>query len=222
MITNYAIQELEDYMDKKAALNQKELHPKHLDEPLKSFWNKYGRISTDVSAVMLIYLAGFDGITDGTIKASKTLTNWVRNIDRRRSANFMGGMCAVFLTATLQDCTETLVEYWFGNCEDSKKQIQSIGIENLDELKRWISPTAKSGVWFTRLDKLIGYKADPELIVVIEDMLKCRTTASHEEIDEFDTPTGERIKLWGLATYNLISELIRNIKEKIDKQTRSD
>lgn len=218
MIMNYTIQELEDYIERKAALNQEKLDSKQLDEPWKSFWSKYARISTDVSATNLVYLAGFDEITDGTIKASEALTNWVRNIDRKRSANFMGGICAVFLTATLQNFTEALVKYWFENCEDSEEHIQSIEIGNFDELKTWISPTAKSGRWFTRLGKLLGYKPDPELITIIEDMLKCRTTAAHEGIDGIDTPTGEQIKLWSLATYNLISELIQNIKEKIDKR----
>ncbi len=219
MNTDYTIQQLENYIDRKVALNQKELDPEHIDEPLRSLWNKYARISTDVSAANLVYLAGFNGIMDGTIKASHTLTNWVKSINRKRSANFMGGICAVFLTATLQDFTQALVEHWFENCEDSNKQTRSVGIDSCDKLKKWISPTAKSGGWFNKLDKLLGYKADPELVAIIEDMLKHRTTASHEDIGELSTPTGEQIKLWGLATYNLVSELIRSIKEKTDKQT---
>ncbi|MBE0415656.1 MAG: hypothetical protein IBX36_03850 [Dehalococcoidia bacterium] len=222
MINKYTIQELENYVDKKVVLSEAELSPKQFDEPLRGIWNKYARIPTDISAVNLVYLAGFNGISDGTIKASETLSNWVRNIDRQRSANFIGGICASFLTAALEDFTKALAEYWFANCEDSENRIRSIGIDHLTskDLKNWVSPTARSGRWFQRIERLFGYRADPEAVAIIEDMLKSRTVATHEEIGSFDTPTGERLKLWGLATRNLIFELLRTIKEKGGEQTR--
>lgn len=219
MNTDYTTQELEDYIDSKVALNQKEFDAKHIDEPLRTIWNKSARISTDVSAVDLLYLAGFDGIMDGTIKASDTLTNWVKSIDRRRSANLMGGICAVFLTATLEHCIQASVEHWCENCEDANKQTRSLRIDSLDKLREWIRPTAKSGEWFKRLGKLLGYKADPKLVAILEGMLKHRTTTSHEDIGGLSTPTGEQIKLWGLATCNLVYEIIRSIEEKTGKQS---
>lgn len=223
MIGKYTIQELENYMDGKVVLDEKELHTKHFDEPWRSIWNKYARIPDDITSIALVYLAGFDGIIDGTIKASKPLTNWVRNVKRRRSGSYIGGIYVSFLAAALEDFTKTLVEYWFENCEDAASRIKSIGLSppNLENLKIWISPTAKTAKWFERIEKLFGYKAEPEVVAIVEDMLKSRTVAVHEEIGSFDTPTGEKLKLWSLATRNLIFALIRTIRQHTDEQTGS-
>ena len=196
MINGYSIQKLEEYIDKQIHLSEAKLDPKQLAEPTKTLWNKYARISSDVPAIGLIYIAGFDGILEGKLeKDSPVLISWVRNVSRTRSANFIGAMSALFLTASLEDFADALAELWAENSADFESECRSLGLAKTDDLKKIIAPTAKSGQWFKQLHKYLGYKADAELVAIIEDMLEHRTTAAHEDVGGFDDIIGEQLKM---------------------------
>jgi predicted DNA-binding protein len=216
----YTITELENYIDNRFSSIMKE---EGLDEHFRRLWTEYMTDVLDVTFfVPEVYLKGFNAIVQDKIRVSPDITERVKKISRRRSANIIAGMSVMFITAAIEAVIKEIIEYWFNNCQNAKEHIQSIKMKeydllNIRELHKWVKPTAKSdrdsSKWFQRLERLLKYRADTQLEEIIKEMFRHRTLSSHEKLRTFPMVRGEHMKIWGLGSLVLINDLISHIQK---------
>lgn len=193
-----------------------------LNVDLKKYFNMYGRTFDDTQYIALVYLQGFEAITQGLIKPSNHLQHWVKKIDRGRSAKIIANLIAILLVSSLEDLIGELLDYGKNTTASFKNDYNILQNSVNKDLMYYLRPTAKKNFkWPLYLKRLFNIELAPFMEESLLDLLKARHDASHTDIDRQNDKNGEVLKLWALGARALLQKLTFSLQIRIKNERLS-
>lgn len=191
---------------------------KFLNDDLQKYFNTYGRTFDDCIYVSLVYFKGFEAINQGLIRPNDYLLNWVKKVDRNRSAKIIANLIATQLVSSLEDLISELVVYGKNNINFFLDDYNALENNVSNDLILYLKPTGKKKYkWPLYLNKLFNIEIPSFIEETLKDLLKTRHDASHTDIDSQENKSGEVIRLWTLGARSLLQKLTFSLQIKMSK-----
>lgn len=174
--------------------------------------------STDILALQLVYIAGFNDISsEGALagKVAPPVRDWVMAA-KERSPWTLSGLVSTTECAILERFIKEVAVLHIDTATVDRVRPSFTGNRKLPKddanaaahLARYMKPSAMSANtnWVTDLDTILGCKLDPAVAGSLVSMIVFRNGFIHDPMDDdllkgrWDEPvTGEQIKCWALS-----------------------